>query len=161
MGNGNAYDDLIMEHIKNARGYRVLEDATHCASGTNPLCGDEVTVYAKLNGDLIESVSFQCTCCGISMASASMMSECLQGQNYSQVRAWLGAFAAAVASHRDPPSADADPLRHALLITARDLPARASCAALPWATLAAALDGRTGTVSVSPLIQINAAAARP
>ena len=147
MSDAKAYDDLIMDHIKNARGYRVLDDATHRASGANPLCGDEVTVYAKLNGDLIESVAFQCTCCGISMASASMMSECLQGQSCSQVRAWLDGFVAAIVARRDPPVNSADRLRHMLLITARDLPARASCVALPWATLAAAFDGRN-TVSV-------------
>ena len=148
MAAGNAYDDLIMEHIKNARGFRALDDATHQASGSNPLCGDELTVYARLDGDRIECVSFQCSCCGISMASASMMTECLQGQSWAQVRTWLGDFVAAITARAESPQASADPLRQVLLKTARDLPARTSCAALPWATLAAALEGRTDTVSV-------------
>ena len=142
------YDDLIMEHIKNARGYRVLDDATHHASGSNPLCGDEMTVYVKLDGEHIEIVTYQCSCCGISMASASMMTQLLQGQDRTLVKTWLQPFIASIIAHAEPPDATADPMRHALLKTVRDLPVRTSCAALPWATLAAALDGRTETVTV-------------
>ena len=64
------YDDLIMDHIKNARGYRVLNDATHRASGSAAV-PSQMTVYVKLDGDHIEAVTYQCACCGISMASAS------------------------------------------------------------------------------------------
>ncbi len=69
------YDDLIMDHIKNARNYRALADASHNANGHNPLCGDDIAVYVNLHGDRIAEVSFECTCCGISMASASIMTE--------------------------------------------------------------------------------------
>jgi nitrogen fixation NifU-like protein len=149
MAETRGYDDLIMDHIKNARGYRALDDATHHASGHNPLCGDEMTVYAKVDGDRIESVSYQCTCCGISMASASMMTELLQEQSRAEVKTWLEPFIASIIAHGEPPDAATDPTRHALLKTVRDLPVRTPCAALPWVTLAAALDGRTDTVSVS------------
>jgi nitrogen fixation NifU-like protein len=142
------YDDLIMDHIKNARGYRVLDDASHHASGANPLCGDEMTVYVKLDGERIESVTYQCACCGISMASASMMSQLLEGQDRAQVKTWLQPFIAAIIAHAEPPDVSTDPMHHALLKTVRDLPVRTPCAALPWATLAAALEGRTETVTV-------------
>ena len=79
MAVSKAYDDLIMDRIKNARGFRVLDDATHRAEGSNPLCGDEMTVYLTLAGERIESAAFQCTCCGISMASASIMTESVRG----------------------------------------------------------------------------------
>ena len=148
MAEARGYDELIMDHIKNARGYRVLDGPTHHASGHNPLCGDEMTVYAKIDGERIEAVSYQCTCCGISMASASMMTELLQGQSRAQVKTWLEPFVAAIIAHAEPPAAAAEPMRHALLKTVRDLPVRTPCAALPWATLAAALDGRTDTVTV-------------
>lgn len=148
MAEVRGYDNLIMDHIKNARGYRVLDAATHHADGFNPLCGDEMTVYAKVNGDRIDAVAYQCTCCGISMASASMMTELLQGQSRAQVQTWLAPFVAAILAHAEPPDPAADPMRHALLKTVRDLPVRTPCAALPWATLAAALDGRTETVTV-------------
>jgi len=148
MAEARGYDDLIMEHIKNARGYRALDGASHHADGVNPLCGDEMTVYAQISGDRVDAVAYQCSCCGVSMASASMMSEYVQGKNPAQLRTWIAAFSADLLAHAEPPSATEDPMRHALLKTVRDLPSRTPCAALPWAILAAALDGRTETVSV-------------
>ena len=148
MAESRGYDDLIMEHIKNARGYRALDDASHRASGHNPLCGDEMTVYAKVAGDRLADVAYQCSCCGISMASASIMTELTQGQTPAELKTWLAPFVRALLEHAEPPDAATDPLRHALLKTVRELPVRTPCAALPWATLAAALDGATETVTV-------------
>jgi len=145
---GSPYDDIVMDHIRNARGYRALDSATHRATGHNPLCGDDLTVYAMLAGDRIEVVTFQCTCCGISMASASMMSEYMQGKSRARVRDWISSFVADLVAHAEPPAVAADPLRYALLQTVRDLPVRTPCAALPWATLAAALAGSTEIVTV-------------
>lgn len=71
MGKENPYDDFIMDHIKNARNFRVLDDADRQAHGSNPLCGDEIDVYLRMDRDRIEDAAFQCTCCGVSMASAS------------------------------------------------------------------------------------------
>ena len=137
-----------MEHIRNARGYRALDAATHRAIGHNPLCGDDLTVYATLAGERIEVVTFQCTCCGISMASASMMSEFMQGRDRARMREWIPAFVADLVAHAEPPAAASDPIRYALLQTVRDLPVRTTCAALPWATLAAALEGSTEIVTL-------------
>ena len=75
------YDDILMDHIKNARNYRAPPDATHTASGSNPLCGDELTVFLKLKENRLEDIAFQCTCCGISMASASVMTESMAGRS--------------------------------------------------------------------------------
>ena len=148
MAEARGYDDLIMEHIRNARGYRVLEAPTHQANGVNPLCGDEMTVYAQISGDRVDALTYQCSCCGVSMASASMMSEYVQGKSLAQLQTSVAAFSAALLAHAEPPDAGTDSMRHALLKTVRDLPSRTPCAALPWAILAAALDGRTETVSV-------------
>ena len=71
MADARGYDDLIMDHIRNARGYGAPGSSTHQANGINPLCGDEMTVYATLDGERIEAVAYQSSCCGISMASAS------------------------------------------------------------------------------------------
>jgi len=149
MAEARGYDDLIMEHIRNARGYRIPEAPTRQASGLNPLCGDEMTVYAEITGERVNAVMFQCNCCGVSMASASMMSEYAQGQNRMQLAASIKTFSAGLLAHAEPPQADRDPMRHALLNIVRDLPSRTPCAALPWAILAAALEGRTETVSVN------------
>ena len=80
------YDDVILDHIKNARNYRVLEHADRKAEGVNPLCGDSFTVYVQLDGEVIRDASFQCSCCGISMASASVMTEAVKGKTVTQAR---------------------------------------------------------------------------
>jgi nitrogen fixation NifU-like protein len=143
-----AYDDLIMDHIKNARNYRALAGATHHADGANPLCGDELAVYLKLDGGVIADASFQCTCCGISMASASIMTESVRGRSAEDARALLSGLVAALTAHADPASRQADPGQHALLNAVREFPARTRCAVLPWVTLEAALDNRPTPVSV-------------
>ena len=81
----NLYDDVIMDHIRNARNYHKLDGANREAEGSNPLCGDVITVYLKLSGEVIEDIGFQCTCCGVSMASASIMTESVKGKNKSEV----------------------------------------------------------------------------
>lgn len=148
MASAKAYDDLIMDHIKNARNFNALDDATHNASGSNPLCGDELAVYLRINGDRIEKVSFQCTCCGISMASASIMTESVRGKRTAEVRARLRSFVASLTARANPAGDDPDPMQHALLKTVQELPARTRCAVLPWVTLDAALDNRRETVFV-------------
>ena len=149
MADAHGYDELVMDHIRNARAYRVLEDATHRANGINPLCGDEMTVYVRISADRLDEMSYQCSCGGVSMASASMMSEYVREQNVAQLAISVPAFSAALLKHAEPPAvADDDPMRHALLKTVRDLPSRTPCAALPWAILVAALASSTETVSV-------------
>ena len=149
MAVSKAYDDLIMDHIRNARGFRVLADATHHANGSNPLCGDELTVYLTLAGERIESAAFQCTCCGISMASASIMTESVRGKSRAEVRAWLTEFVAGLASHADAAPAGAGDAHYALLETVQQFPARTRCAMLPWVTLEAALDNRLEPVALT------------
>jgi len=149
MAVAKAYDDLIMDHIKKARDFRVLTDATHHAEGSNPLCGDEVTVYLKLTGERIESAAFQCTCCGISMASASIMTESVRDKTPAEVRAWLAEFVAALAAHAEAAPSGAGDAHHALLETVQQFPARTRCAMLPWVTLEAALDKRTERIALT------------
>ncbi len=148
MADSKAYDDLIMDHIKHARNYRALADATHQGNGSNPLCGDELAVFLRLDGDRIEDVSFQCECCGISMASASIMTESVRGQLTAEVRALLAGLVAALNARADPASRQAEPAQYALLKTVQEFPARTRCAVLPWVTLQAALDNRREPVSV-------------
>ena len=149
MADARGYDERVMDQIRNARAYRVLDDATHQANGINPLCGDEMTVYVRISADRVEELAYQCSCCGVSMASASMMSEYVREQTVAQLAISVPAFSAALLKHAEPPAAaDDDPMRHALLKTVRDLPSRTPCAALPWAILAAAVAASTETASV-------------
>ncbi len=140
------YDDLILDHIKNARNYRALESASHQASGSNPLCGDELSVCLRIDRERIADITFQCTCCGISMASASIMTESVKGKPIADARTLLRAFVAALndRAERAPCAADL-PLR-AVMETVQEFPARVRCATLPWVTLEAALDGRQEAV---------------
>jgi nitrogen fixation NifU-like protein len=144
----NPYDDLIMDHIKNARNYRVLEDCDRRANGTNPLCGDEMLVSLKLEGERIADIGFQCTCCGISMASASLMTEMVNGSGVTDASSLIRDIVGMLNAAGEAGSETVSPERLALLDTVRRFPARLKCAMLPWVTLQAALDNEAQPVSV-------------
>jgi nitrogen fixation NifU-like protein len=134
------YDDVMMDHIKNARNYREMADATASAEGINPLCGDSFRVYLRVDRDVVRDAAFQCECCGISMASASMMTEAIKGRTLAEVRRAIQTFEALVAGKPGAEPVHAD-LR-AVVGVVRQFPSRVNCASLAWATLQAALDGR-------------------
>jgi nitrogen fixation protein NifU and related proteins len=138
MSSTNPYDDLIMDHIKNARNYQALQNADREITGDNPLCGDQIAVYINISADRIADIGFQCTCCGISMASASIMTEMVKGKLVDEVQAQLREFMAAVGDCDNlPRSANAG--WRAIVETIRRFPARARCAVLPWTTLESGL----------------------
>src|SRR5262245_23369595 len=83
-----------MDHIRNARNYRELAGAQRRAQGSNPLCGDVFTVYLKLDAGRIREASFQCSCCGISMASASVMTELVRGLTLDEAAVLVEEFSA-------------------------------------------------------------------
>ena len=134
------YDDLVMEHIKNARNYRVLDDAERIVVGTNPLCGDEVRLYLELKDERIADLAFQCSCCGISMASASILTETVKGAPVEEARRMIRDFIAMLEHPAAQPAATTREEWIAMLDTARRFPARARCALLPWTTAADALE---------------------
>jgi nitrogen fixation protein NifU and related proteins len=140
MPEADLYDDLIMEHIRNARNYRVPKRAQFQVTGSNPLCGDEITLYLGLRADRLEDIAFQCTCCGISMASASIMTELLMGRDLAEAKMGAQGFVARLDGRARPGPASLTREQEAILATARKFPSRARCAALPWSTLAGALD---------------------
>jgi nitrogen fixation NifU-like protein len=137
------YDDIIMDHIRNARNYRVPADATGKGNGINPLCGDELTVYVRVEDGVIRDAAYQCSCCGVSMASASIMTEGVIGLEPAAAKALAAKVTAAV--HAGAAPRDATPELAAVLDTVRQHPARARCATLPWATLEAAIENRLQT----------------
>jgi nitrogen fixation NifU-like protein len=137
------YDDVVMDHIKNARNYQALPAADLSAEGLNVLCGDGMTVYVKLTGEAIGATSFQCECCGISMASASIMTEAVSGRPLREVQALHQAVVAALDTDEDR-LAEWQEAR-AIVEAVRAYPSRRRCALLPWVTLAAALAGERQT----------------
>lgn len=132
------YQQVIMDHNKKPRNFRDMADANHLAHGNNPLCGDALVVYVKLDGDVIEDVSFQGSGCAISMASASLMTEALKGKTleeaeviYQQVHAQLTGEGVT----------DAVALgKLEVLGGVREFPARVKCATLSWHTMHSALE---------------------
>ena len=80
------YQQVILDHCKNPRNFHVLPDANRSAQGHNPICGDNYTLYAKMDGDVVKDISFQGTGCGISKASASLLTESLKGKTMAEVK---------------------------------------------------------------------------
>lgn len=142
------YDDILMDHIKNARNYRTIDGASGTASGANALCGDGVTVFVRMEGGRIEDIAFQCECCGVSMASASIMTEALSGLTADEARARVKSFVERVGAKAGTERLEDESAQAAVVAAARQYPVRSRCAVLPWLTLEAALDGRTETIYV-------------
>ena len=136
------YSEVILDHIKNARNFHELKDANRKAHGVNPLCGDTFNVYATVEGDRVVDATFQCECCWISMASASIMTETVKGKTVQEARTLFRSFEKLL---RDPDAASsllADAGQLPMLELIREFPSRVNCALLGWHTLDAALDGR-------------------
>lgn len=142
------YDDILMEHIRNARNYRALDGASAAASGANALCGDAMTVFVRTEMGRVEDVTFQCECCGVSMASASIMTEAIVGASVEEARAKVKSFVAQVANQGDTGASAGTAAQGAVVAAVRQYPVRSRCAILPWLTLEAALDGRSETLYV-------------
>jgi len=137
------YNDVILDHIRNARNFRELGDANRKALGLNPLCGDTFTVYARIEGDRVTEASFQCECCGISMASASVMTEAITGRSVSEARLLYRHFERLLTEPAATEDQPGDYGQLAVLALIREFPSRVDCALLAWKTLDAALDGRS------------------
>jgi nitrogen fixation NifU-like protein len=142
------YQETILDHGKNPRNFRSRDDADQTADGHNPLCGDKVTVYVKLDGETVEDVSFQGVGCAISTASASMMTEALRGKTLDEVNVIFAAyhdFVTGCCVALNPPP----PVLGKLVVFAgvREFPMRVKCATLAWHTLRAALDRQNKPVS--------------
>jgi nitrogen fixation NifU-like protein len=138
------YRDVILDHNRQPRNFGRLEPADAKADGYNPLCGDRLSVFVRLNGDRIEDLRFEGTGCAISTASASLMTEAVKGKSRAAV-AELYQRVHALLTRQDAAPAD-DLGKLAALSGVREYPARVKCASLCWHTLNAALaDGVTAT----------------
>jgi nitrogen fixation NifU-like protein len=140
------YQEVILDHQKRPRNFRKLESGRH-VEGFNPLCGDKITVYVDMQGDVVKDVSFQGSGCAISTASASMMTESLKGKTRAQAEELFKSFHELVTndeSLRSPPSGLG---KLSVFSGVREFPVRVKCATLPWHTLRAALQGEQVTVS--------------
>jgi nitrogen fixation protein NifU and related proteins len=139
------YRDVILDHNKRPRNFGRLDPADARADGHNPLCGDRLSVFVKLDGDRVEDLRFEGKGCAISTASASLMTEAVKGKD----RAAIGALFAKVHTLLTQQEAlpDAQLGKLAALSGVREFPSRVKCASLCWHTLNAALERGASTVS--------------
>jgi nitrogen fixation protein NifU and related proteins len=132
------YQNVILEHNRSPRNYRVMEGADRQAEGNNPLCGDQLTVWLKLDGDTITDIAFQGLGCAISRASASLMTAAVKGKSRREAEQLFERFRRLVVG--EPDSADRETLgKLAVFSGVSEYPVRVKCASLPWHTLKAAL----------------------
>lgn len=136
------YQEVIFDHNRKPRNFRVMEKADHMAAGHNPLCGDQLTVYLRIADGAVADVSFEGQGCAISKASASLMTESVKGRPVAEVQALFRDFHALLT---DVPPAGRDFGKLRVLAGVRDFPARVKCATLAWHTLHNALTGSADT----------------
>lgn len=146
-GNRALYEQVILEHNKKPRNFHEMPDATRSLEGFNPLCGDHFTLYVKMNGDIVEDVSFCGTGCAISKSSASVMTTLVKGKSKKEVEDLFAAFHKMVTAPPDAPLDEEKAGRLAVFAGVREFPVRIKCATLAWHTLLAALDGKSDVVS--------------
>lgn len=136
------YKEVILDHYKNPRNKREMPEATLRCSRNNPLCGDEITVFVRTEGEKVEEVSFLGQGCSISQSSASMMTEAVSGKPLEDVHRLIRDFRGMMAGDVDPSEEELGDLV-ALRGVVR-YPIRIKCAVLAWDVLQEALEGGTG-----------------
>ncbi len=135
------YQEVILEHNKNPRNFREIPDADKTADGNNPLCGDALRVYLKMDGDLVSDIAFKGSGCAISKASASMMTQAVKGKSKQAAETIFAEFHKMVTGELDIETDENDLGRLKIFAGVLEFPARVKCASLSWHTLNAALNG--------------------
>ncbi|MGL5742606.1 MAG: Fe-S cluster assembly sulfur transfer protein SufU [Legionella sp.] len=131
------YQEIIIDHNRHPRHHYAMTDATNQANGFNPLCGDKLTVYAKIDKGLITELSFLGCGCAISQASASLMTDSLKGKTVDQAHELFHRFHHMLTKNEEGQLLHMDKLT--VLAGVKAYPARVKCATLAWHTLEAAL----------------------
>ena len=140
------YQELILDHGRRPRNFKELEGASGTAEGYNPLCGDKVKIYLKLDDDIVKDISFEGAGCAISTASASIMTETLKGKTRAQAEELFQTFHDLVTGQQA--QLDAPELgKLAVFSGVSEFPIRVKCATLPWHTLRAAISGEGKVIS--------------
>jgi nitrogen fixation NifU-like protein len=141
------YQEVILDHNRRPRNFRELEDANRTAEGYNPLCGDQITVYLRVEDSVIRDISFLGSGCAISKASASMMTATLKGKTATEAEATFETFHRMVTADLNRAFDPLEVGKLAAFAGVREFPVRVKCATLPWHTLRAALEGKREPVS--------------
>ena len=142
------YQQVVLDHNRSPRNFKVLPDANPSAEGTNPLCGDEITLYLRIEDDVVQDVGFQGSGCAISQASASLMTSAVKGKTKEEAEELFRAFHAMVTASPETEPDTTKLGKLAALAGVRQFPARVKCANLPWHTMHEALMGEGGSISM-------------
>jgi nitrogen fixation protein NifU and related proteins len=131
------YREVILDHNRHPRNFGEIENADRVVDGVNPLCGDKMTLYVKLRGDMIEDIKFKGTGCAISVASSSLMTDRVKGTSVEESMQLFSMIHDMLTTDNSPPVEELDKL--AALGGVREYPSRVKCASLAWHALRTAL----------------------
>ena len=138
------YQEIILEHGKNPRNLGKTDNFNKDAKGKNPLCGDNVHVYLKLNGQkIVEDISFEGSGCAISMASTSIMTDLIKGKNENEAKEIVEDFLGMIKENPELKSEylhQDEKTKLMCLSGVKQYPMRVKCATLSWHTLTSAMD---------------------
>ena len=141
------YQEMILDHSKRPRNFRALPEADRSVEGFNPLCGDKIRVFIRMEGERVKDVSFQGAGCAISTASASMMTEKLKGKTAQEALALFEEFHDLVTGKGGKSAGVPDLGKLAVFSGVCEFPIRVKCATLAWHAVKAALTGAAQSVS--------------
>jgi nitrogen fixation protein NifU and related proteins len=134
------YQEVILDHNKNPRNFREIENATNHADGHNPLCGDALKVYLNIENETVTDVAFKGSGCAISKASASMMTQAVKGKTKAEAEILFTEFRAMVMGELDIETDENSLGKLKIFAGVLEFPARVKCASLSWHTVHAALN---------------------
>ncbi len=140
------YQEVIFDHNRNPRNFRIIDPSDRKVDGFNPLCGDRLTLFLKMDGDVIVDASFQGSGCAISTASVSLMTEIIKGKTLTEAETLFKQFHEMTTGKEEHIDLEAMG-KLAVLAGVREYPARVKCATLAWHTLDAALKNAAASVS--------------
>jgi nitrogen fixation protein NifU and related proteins len=135
------YQEVILDHNRRPHNFRAIDAASAKQEGYNPLCGDRLTLYLTLDGEVIKDAAFQGSGCAISKASASLMTDAVKGKTVAEARELFEQFHAMITSNPETPPADLGKL--SVFAGVREFPTRIKCASLAWHTMKAAVAHET------------------
>ena len=145
------YRDIILEHGKSPRNFGKCEKHTHEAKGHNPLCGDQVQIYLKLNNKKkVENLTFEGSGCAISIASTSIMTELVKGKTIEVAKKIIIHFLDMIKNTSEIKSKDLDEDQKTKIMSlsgVKQYPMRVKCATLAWHTLTSAIEGKKKEVN--------------
>ena len=145
------YQEIILEHGKNPKNYKKLDNFNRDAQGNNPLCGDNVHVYLKINNQRkVEDISFEGSGCAITMASSSIMTDLIKGRSDNEAKEIIEDFLGMIKENPELKTnllKEDDKTKLMCLSGVKQYPMRVKCATLSWHTLISAIDNNGKKVS--------------